>query len=51
MADATLRLALKSPLQECEAFIAHFKVIVQTQVTFFLDGEWPKWPAAIKASA
>ncbi len=51
MADATLRLALKSPPQECEALIAHFKLIVQAQITFFLDGEWPEWPAAIKASA
>ncbi|MEB2846488.1 TetR/AcrR family transcriptional regulator [Endobacterium cereale] len=51
MADATLRLALTSPPQESDTYIAHVKVIVQTQLTFFLDGEWPKWPAAITARA
>jgi AcrR family transcriptional regulator len=51
MADATLRLALKSSSRECEAYIAHFKVIVQTQITFFLEGDWPNWPAAVRARA
>lgn len=42
MADATLRLALKSRPKECDMYIARFKVIIQSQVAFFLDGEWPK---------